>query len=93
MTGPHISREFDIAIRNLKDQVLLMAGMARQNLECAMSALLNRDIALSRAVIDEDTGVDKLEIKVDQSGMEILVRHHPVVCCPNRLCLRTVFRY
>jgi phosphate transport system protein len=78
MTGPHISREFDIAIRNLKDQVLLMAGMARQNLERAMSALLNRDIELSRAVIDDDTDVDKLEIKVDQSGMDILVRHHPV---------------
>ncbi len=78
MNGPHIFRDFDIAIRNLKDEVLLMASLTRQNLERATRSLLERDIELSRVVIGDDSEVDDLEIRVDQRGMEILVRHHPV---------------
>ena len=61
MTHPHINHEFDKAISNLKSQVLVMGGLARQNLENAMQALLNRDIDLSRTVIGEDTEVDELD--------------------------------
>jgi phosphate transport system protein len=78
MNGAHIFRDFDIAIRTLKDEVLLMASLTRQNLERAMRSLLERDIELSRVVIGDDSDVDDLEIRVDQTGMEILVRHHPV---------------
>lgn len=78
MNGPHIFRDFDNAIRNLKDEVLLMASLTRQNLERATRSLLERDIELSRVVIGDDSEVDDLEIRVDQTGMEILVRHHPV---------------
>lgn len=78
MNGPHIFRDFDNAIRTLKDEVLLMASLTRQNLERAMRSLLERDIELSRVVIGDDSDVDDLEIRVDQTGMEILVRHHPV---------------
>jgi len=35
MPGGHIFRDFDHAIRNLKDEVLLMASLTRQNLERA----------------------------------------------------------
>ena len=78
MNGSHIFKDFDNAIRTLKDEVLLMASLTRQNLQRAMSALLNRDIELARAVIGDDSEVDELERKVDQTGMDILVRHHPV---------------
>lgn len=78
MNGQHIFRDFDNSIRNLKDEVLLMASLTRQNLERAMRALLQRDIELSRTVIGDDSEVDDLEIKVDHTGMDILVRHHPV---------------
>jgi phosphate transport system protein len=78
MNGPHIFRDFDNAIRTLKDEVLLMASLTRQNLERATRSLLDRDIELSRVVIGDDSEVDDLEIRVDQTGMEILVRHHPM---------------
>ncbi len=55
-----------------------MASLTRQNLERAMRALLERDIDLARAVIADDADVDDLERKIDQSGMSILVRFHPV---------------
>jgi len=78
MANPHIFRDFDNAIRSLKEDILLMASLTRQNLERAMRSLLERDIELARAVIADDSDVDELELKVDQMGMDILVRFHPV---------------
>jgi len=78
MNQPHIFHEFDIAMTDLKDKVLLMASLTRQNLERAIQALLNRDLDLSRMVIGDDSEVDDLEVKIDHLGMDILVRFHPV---------------
>ena len=74
----HIFREFDKAMDSLKADVLSMASLARQNLERAMHSLLERDIDLARSVIADDSDVDDLERKIDQAGMDILVRFHPV---------------
>ena len=78
MSQPHIFREFDKAMNALKADVLTMASLARQNLEHAIHSLLQRDLDLARAVIADDSDVDELERKIDQSGMSILVRFHPV---------------
>jgi phosphate transport system protein len=78
MNTPHIFRDFDKVMETLKADVLLMASLARQNLERAMRSLLERDIDLARTVIADDSDVDDLERKIDQVGMEILVRFHPV---------------
>ena len=74
----HIFREFDKGMEALKADVLLMASLTRQNLERAMRSLLERDIDLARTVIADDNDVDDLELKIDQAGMDILVRFHPV---------------
>jgi phosphate transport system protein len=78
MNNQHIFREFDKVIEVLKADVLSMACLTRQNLERAMRALLERDIDLARAVIADDADVDDLERRIDQSGMAILLRFHPV---------------
>ena len=78
MSSQHILREFDKGMESLKADVLLMASLTRQNLERAMRALLERDIDLARTVIADDSDVDDLERKIDQGGMDILVRFHPV---------------
>lgn len=78
MNQSHIFHEIDNSMSSLKDKVLLMASLTRQNLERAVQALLTRDIDLSRMVIGDDSEVDDLEVKIDQQGMDILVRFHPV---------------
>ena len=78
MNPLHIFHGLDTSITDLKDKVLLMASLTRQNLERAMQALLTRDIDLSRMVIGDDSEVDDLEVKIDHLGMDILGRFHPV---------------
>jgi len=78
MNQSHIFHEIDNAMGTLKDKILLMASLTRQNLERSIQALLNRDIDLARMVIGDDSEVDELEVKIDALGMDILVRYHPV---------------
>jgi phosphate transport system protein len=72
------SRDIDDAIRKLKNEILKMASLTRQNLQKAVQSLLSRDIELSREVIADDSEVDELEMLVDRLGMEILGSYHPV---------------
>ncbi|MBM3863244.1 MAG: phosphate signaling complex protein PhoU [Verrucomicrobia bacterium] len=78
MESPHILHDFDEAIRSLRGEVLEMAGKARHNLERAVRALLDRNEELANAVIAEDDEVDEHERHIDQLGMQILVRFHPM---------------
>lgn len=78
MPNEHILHDFDHAISALRGQVLTMAGQARHNVERAVQALLTRDVDLANTVIGDDNEVDDMERKVDQLGMEILVRYHPM---------------
>jgi phosphate transport system protein len=78
MQSSHILRDFDTAIAGLRNEVLTMAAKARHNLERAIRALLERNVELANAVIADDDEVDDAERKIDQLGMDILVRFHPV---------------
>jgi phosphate transport system protein len=74
----HILHDFDQAISDLRNGVLTMAAKARNNLERAVRALLERNVELANAVIADDDEVDECERKIDQLGMDLLVRFHPV---------------
>lgn len=78
MSHPHILRDFDVAIASLRGEVLSMAARARLNLERAVQALLARNVELANAVIADDDEVDDSERTIDQIGMDIMVRYHPV---------------
>ena len=78
MHTPHILHDFDQAISALRGEVISMAGKARHNLERAVHALLERNAELANAVIADDDEVDEHGRRIDQLGMEILVRFHPM---------------
>jgi phosphate transport system protein len=78
MQGAHILRDFDQAIDALRSEVITMAANTRHNLERAVRALLERNLELANAVIADDDEVDDAERKIDQLGMDVLVRFHPV---------------
>jgi phosphate transport system protein len=77
-TAPHILRDFDAAITALKGEVLSMAAKSRHNLERAVRALMERDSELANSVIADDDEVDEFERSIDQLGMDILVKYHPL---------------
>jgi phosphate transport system protein len=77
-SSPHILRDFDNAIAAFKSEVLAMAAKARHNLERAVQALMERNSELANSVIADDDDVDDYERSIDQHGMDILVKYHPM---------------
>jgi len=74
----HISSGFDAALYGLRNDVLIMASLTDRMFEMAFEALLKRDSELCSHAIAEDEEIDILEKQVDQEGVSLLLRFHPV---------------
>ena len=74
----HISSSFDAALYGLKNDVLMMSSLTDRIFQEAFEALLKRNEELCDQVIHEDDQIDLLEKQVDQDGVNLLIRFHPV---------------
>src|SRR5215471_18954767 len=74
----HISSSFDTALYGLKNDVLMMSSLTSRIFQTAFEALLRRDTELCDHVVAEDEEIDILEKQVDQNGVSLLIRFHPV---------------
>jgi phosphate transport system protein len=76
--GTHILGTFDNALQTLRNNVLMMAGLAERGLANATRGLIERDDELSNIVIADDEEIDLLEIQIDREGVDALLRYQPV---------------
>jgi phosphate transport system protein len=74
----HISSSYDAALYGLKNDVLMMSSLTDRILQTAFEAFLSRNSELCDQVIAEDEEIDTLEKQVDQEGVTLLIRFHPV---------------
>ena len=79
MTPPkHILGTFDEALASLRNNVLMMAGLAERSLDRAIKGLLKRDDNLCATAIADDEEIDQLEKQIDKDGVDVLLRFQPV---------------
>ena len=79
MTPPkHILGTFDEALSSLRNNVLMMAGLAERTLDRAVRGLLQRDDNLCTTAIADDEEIDQLEKQIDKEGIDVLLRFQPV---------------
>ena len=74
----HILGTFDEALASLRNNVLMMAGLAERSLDRAMKGLLERDDDLCAYAIADDEEIDQLEKQIDKDGVDILLRFQPL---------------
>src|SRR5438874_9126686 len=79
MTPPkHILGTFDEALSSLRNNVLMMAGLAEHTLDRAIKGLFQRDDNLCTTAIADDEEIDQLEKQIDKDGVDVLLRFQPV---------------
>jgi phosphate transport system protein len=79
MTPPkHILGTFDEALSSLRNNVLMMAGLAERTLDRAIRGLMQRDDNLCVTAIADDEEIDQLEKQIDKDGVDVLLRFQPV---------------
>ncbi len=70
----HLQRQIDA----LKQKILFLGTLVEEAIAKAISALVKRDRALARAVIDEDDEIDRMEVEVEEDVLKILALYQPV---------------
>ncbi len=81
----HILTTFDEALASLRNNILMMAGLALRNLQNALSGLEQRNDELCLQAIADDEEIDQLEKQIDQDGLELLIRFQPVASDLRRI--------
>jgi phosphate transport system protein len=70
-------RHFDEELADLKTKLLRMAGLAEDQIDKALTALVTRDSALARQVIERDHEVNTLDVEIDEESIRLLALHQP----------------
>jgi len=73
----HISRIFDEELRELKESMLFEGELVQKAVESAVTALLTRDSALARRVIEDDDTINTKEVEIDEFCLKLLALRQP----------------
>ena len=74
MSRRNLTRE----LAELRQLVLSMSDVVKQQFADATAALLTGDLDLAESVVERDDAVDRLELKIDQQCERILALYQPV---------------
>ena len=72
-----MQRHFHEELEALKQTLLAMGGLVEDQIRRVMRALLERDDALAREVIDRDQQVNAYDVEVDETCVSLLALHQP----------------
>ena len=70
----HFEEEFD----RIKSRILMMGSLVEDQIRNALTALVERDEALARQVIENDHKVNTFDVEIDEMALDALVRYQPV---------------
>lgn len=73
----HISRQFNYEIEEVRNKLLTMGGLVEQQIEWAVTALVDGNLELAESVIHNDDKVNKLEQDIDEHCLLIIARRQP----------------
>jgi phosphate transport system protein len=70
----HLQREID----KLKKSLLSLCALVEDQVQLAVQAVLNRDEAMAREIVQRDMKIDHLEVEVEEECLKTLALHQPV---------------
>jgi len=73
----HISRQFNEELEAVRNKVLAMGGLVEEQIDNALSALVDGNIELAEQVISQDVEVNAFEVAIDEESIQILARRQP----------------
>jgi phosphate transport system protein len=74
----HIAKAYDQDIAELKTQLSEMGGIAENQLENAIQALIKHDLGLADQVIKTDERLDELERRIEEKAILTIAKRQPM---------------
>jgi phosphate transport system protein len=69
---------FQQSLEDLKEQLLVMAGLAEQAIQRAIEAYRVRDLSICDLVTRSETAINRLERDIDQAALDLLAMEQPM---------------
>jgi phosphate transport system protein len=69
---------FQLSLDELKEQLLVMAGLAEQAIQRAIEAYRVRDLSICDLVSRSEAAINRLEREIDQSALDLLAMEQPM---------------
>ena len=73
-----MQRHFVQELELLKSRLIRMGSLTEQSIAESIRAVLDRDAARARKVIDEDEAINRMEMEIDNAVVDILALQQPV---------------
>ena len=73
-----VARHFEDELRQLQDRLLEMGGIVEERTRMAVGALVDRNPAAIRSVLDGDRPVNDLHLEIDGRAFTLLALHQPM---------------
>lgn len=74
----HTDREYEAELREVREQLLQMAGLVEEMIADASRAFARGDAELAQRTIEVDEEVDRLEVDTDQLCLLMLAKRQPL---------------
>ncbi|MGO9777283.1 MAG: phosphate signaling complex protein PhoU [Terracidiphilus sp.] len=69
---------FQQSLEELKEQLLVMAGLAEQSIQRAIEAYRVRDLSICNLVSISEISINRLEREIDQAALDLLAMEQPM---------------
>jgi len=70
--------KFQQSLDDLKERLLVMAGMAEQAITRSIEAYRTRDLSICEQVFRSEPGINRLEREIDQMALDLLAMEQPM---------------
>ncbi|MCX6152847.1 MAG: phosphate signaling complex protein PhoU [Candidatus Kapabacteria bacterium] len=76
--GEHLLKQFDDEMNKLRFRLVRVGTLLQQQIELAISSLLDNNYERANLVIELEKKIDQLDIKIDKQCARIIALHQPV---------------
>ena len=73
----HIDEHFEKELQNLREQLLKMSNLVRENVKNSVKSLVDRKSDLAKKVIDFDHAINRMEVEIHELCIRILALRQP----------------
>ncbi|MBK50136.1 MAG: phosphate signaling complex protein PhoU [SAR202 cluster bacterium] len=70
--------DFDRSLKEVQDQLLVLGSMVEKSIDRSVLALKNRDLSLSKTVIDDDDLIDDLRNQIEEKCISVIATQNPM---------------
>jgi phosphate transport system protein len=74
----HTHTEYENELRQVRENLLRMAGLVEEMIGHSVRALMNNNVALAGQTIEDDHKVNRFEVETDELCLQILARRNPM---------------